>query len=126
MKLGSYEAICTKIVDDVFRSLDHPKMRKLIDKVLKHTEVYPDKALYDDVTKFLDMRNLIVHNSSIIDAEFAQQYGSSYKARGRLNVQLGLARKALIAGRRFCIDIDEKLVSKGFVDPTGRAANTSG
>lgn len=125
VKLGSYEAVCTRMVDAVFRSLDHPKMRVLIEKTLKHTGVHPDKALFDELAKFLDMRNLIVHNSSTIDVEFAQVHGPSYKVEGRLNVQLGLARKALIVGRQFCIDVDEQLVARGFVHPAGRAANTN-
>lgn len=122
IKLGSYEAVCREMVDQVFRRLDDRQIRKLIEKVLEHTGVRPDEGMFNDVIKFIEVRHLMVHNSSIVDAKFARTYGASYKAGGRLQVQLGLARTALTIGQRFCVDVDEKLVSAGFVDPAKETA----
>src|SRR5215217_2149498 len=92
VRLGSYEAICEHMINQVFRNLEGQRnTRKLLSKVLEKTGVEVDRGVLQDAVMYMDMRHLIVHNSSLIDEAFEQSYGSTLgaKAGRRLKVDLG-------------------------------------
>jgi hypothetical protein len=118
VNLGSYEAVCDHMVEHVFRTLEGQRStRALVEKILDKTGV----AISDPVMKgglaYIEMRHLIVHNSSLVDDRFAGAYGAVFrvKAGDKLNSSLGLAKKAVRAIEALCLEIDRGLVAKGFL-----------
>ena len=65
------------MIDQVFRNLgSQRKTRKLLSKVLEKTGVEVDRGVLQDAMMYMDLRHLIVHNSSLIHEAFEQSYGS--------------------------------------------------
>lgn len=118
VRLGSYKAICEHMIDRVFRSLEGQRnTRKLLSKVLEKTGVEVDRGVLQDTMMYMDMRHLIVHNSSLVDEDFQQSYGSTLGAKvgRRLKVDLGTAKKAVGAVEHLCVQVDRGLVTGGYV-----------
>lgn len=118
VRLGSYEAICDHMVDQVFRSLESQRnTRKLLDKILDNTEVEIDQLVFRDAMMYLDMRHLIVHNTSLVDEVFEQRYGSTLntKAGDKLKVDMGVAKRAVKTVEGLCIQVDRGLIAKGLI-----------
>ena len=118
VRLGSYEATCEHMIDQVFRnSGGQRKTRKLLSKVLEKTGVEVDRGVLQDAMMYMDLRHLIVHNSSLIDEAFEQSYGSPLgaKAGRKLKVDLGAAKKAVGAVEHLCVQVDRGLVAGGYV-----------
>lgn len=116
--LGSYEAICEHMIDQVFRSLENQRnTKKLLSKILDKTGVDISQQVLQDAMMYLEMRHLIVHNSSLIDEAFEQRYGSllNVKAGRKLKIDIGTAKKALKAVEELCIQVDRGLVAGGYV-----------
>jgi hypothetical protein len=63
VKLGSYDKICDKMVDDVFRTLETPSIRSTVRRLVGHTKVLKDDKPFRDMVMYIEMRNLLVHNS---------------------------------------------------------------
>lgn len=119
--LGSYDAICHRMIDSVFESLTKEKStKKLIDKILDKTGVIPRPLIFKDAMFYLEIRHLIVHNASRMDKSFVEHHGSRMncaKAGNMLSISIGLARKAITSVRELCQDIDNQLILKEYLDP---------
>lgn len=118
VRLGSYEAICEHMINQVFRNLEGRRnTRKLLSKVLEKTGVEVDRGILQDAMMYMDMRHLIVHNFSLIDEAFEQSYGSilGVKAGHRLKVDLSTAKRALGAVEHLCLQVDHGLVVGGYL-----------
>lgn len=77
-KLNNIGELHTKMVEDVFRSLENERsITKLIDKMLNGTGAQVSQAEKDSVLPYLEMRHLIIHNNGKIDAEFEGKYGAA-------------------------------------------------
>jgi hypothetical protein len=80
LKLWSCDAVCDDIVDKVFRRLESEKnTRGLIKKILANTHATVDNKISDNATFYLEIRHLMVHNSSLMDKQFVDNYQSIFK-----------------------------------------------
>ncbi|MEJ7843586.1 MAG: hypothetical protein WKF95_17625, partial [Rubrobacter sp.] len=115
----SYEAVCEHMIDQVFRNLENQRnTRALLTKILDKTNVRVEQQVLEDAMMYLEMRHLIVHNSSLIDKAFEQRYGdilSGVKAGRKLKVDVGTAKRALQSVKNLCVHVDRSLVAGGFV-----------
>lgn len=120
VKLGTYEAICDHMIRHVFRSFSNQRNTKsLVEQVLDKTGVVVKDKTLDDATFYLNIRHLIVHNSSIVDSEFEKLYGSKTgfaKSGVRLQMSISLTRKAVKSIRALCHEIDQGLIQAGYLD----------
>ena len=122
-KFESYQAICNYMVDHVFRSLENNRSTKaLVEKMLDKTGVVIDPTTSNQAMLYMEIRHLIVHNSSQVDQKFVQTFGDEFnKAGKRLNISLGVSKKAIATICSLCGEIDSGLMSKGYVERhTGR------
>jgi hypothetical protein len=121
VSLGNFDAISSRMVDLVFRTLDDQRSTQaLIKKILDKTGVKLNPQMLDDAVYYLEIRHLIVHNSSLIDVKFEKRYSekSQYiKAGNKLPMSQGLARKALSAIEELCSAIDSGLINGGHLKP---------
>lgn len=118
VRLGSYEAICDHMVDQVFRSLESQRnTRKLLSKILDKTGVEISRPVLQDAIMYFEMRHLIVHNSSLVDKVFEQNYGNllDVKTGRKLKIDIGTAKRALKAVEALCVHVDRGLVAGGYV-----------
>ena len=119
VSLGSFDAISARMIDHVFRTLESQRSTGvLIDKILDKTGVSLKGQILEDALYYLEVRHLIVHNSSLIDSKFEKRYGEKFqyaKAGNRLPISQGLAKKAILAIKRLCSNIDVSLIRQGHI-----------
>ena len=113
------------MIDHVFRILEAQRStRALIDKVLEGTGVELSTQVFDKAIYYLEIRHLIVHNSSLIDLKFEKHYGEEFKyakAGNKLPMSQGLAKKALLAVEKLCSAVDISLMDGGYLTPSAGA-----
>lgn len=121
VNLGTYEAVCQRMIDQVFRNLEGQRSTKiLIEKILDRTGAKVNSEQLENAMLYMEIRHLIVHNSSVVDRKFKETYEHklSYAVVGsKLPMSIGLARRAIASIRDLCRNIDSELVSKGYLDP---------
>ncbi len=121
VKLGSYEAICEYIVDEIFRKLDNERNTgKLIKKIVTNTPVEVGDEIFSDAMYYVDIRHLLVHNSCRVDKIFVEKYKSrcvGIKEGDKVPSSSGVAKEAIKAVQKLCQEIDQSLVSNGYIDP---------
>ena len=130
VKLGSYEAICDHMIRHVFRSFSSLRSTKsLVEQVLDETGVVVRDKTLEDATFYMNIRHLIVHNSSIVDVDFEKLYGNRIgfaKFGIRLQMSISLTRKAIRSIYALCQEIDQALIEAGYLDsyvqPSGLTA----
>ena len=119
VKLGSYDAIKVYMVDHVFRTFENQRSTKsLIEKIIDRTGIVIESSLLENALFYLEIRHLIVHNSSVFDNRFVENYQHkfAYVQDGKkIPISIGLARKSLKALQDLCHDIDKKLVEKNYL-----------
>lgn len=80
VKLGNFDAISNKIVRDVYRDLENERSTlKLIKKITNRLGLEMPTEIRDRALSYLEMRHLIVHNDSKVDAAFASKYGAEFQ-----------------------------------------------
>ena len=121
VSLGNFDAISSRMVDHVFRTLEAQRStRALIEKILERTGVELSPQVFNDAVYYLEIRHLIVHNSSLIDVKFEKRYSEKFKyikEGNKLPMSQGLARKALLAIEKLCSTIDSSLIDGGYLKP---------
>jgi hypothetical protein len=145
VKLGSYEAICHKIVGETYRSLENQRNTPaLLDAIDKKFELDIEKIIKDEALLYAEIRHLIVHNSSEVDAKFAQKIRTlienesknkeiddkkkkkqelpdclnKLRSKGlgdKIPRDYKVARSAIEAIKSLVLAIDQKLLTQGFV-----------
>jgi hypothetical protein len=121
VKLGSYDAICDYMVDQVFRSLENQRSTQvLLEKILDKTDVTPDPSILRPAMMYMEMRHLYVHNSGVIDENFERTFSDLLpsKTGTKFNSSIGLSLKAIKAIENLCAEIDQGLIEKGYLNPT--------
>ena len=114
VRLGSYAAICSAMVDRVFRKLTNNSRstQALIEKILANTGTIIDKKVMDESMLYIEMRHLIVHNSGLMDARFTATYAHKFKHMGEgamLPISKGAAKDGVGAVRKLCQEVDYAL-----------------
>ena len=120
VNLGTYEAICQRMIDQVFRTLESQRsIKNLIEKILDRTGVEINPKQLEDAMFYMELRHLIVHNSSMVDCKFNDAYKHKLpnaNLGSKLPISLGLARQAIKSIFDLCQNVDRGLVSKGYLD----------
>ena len=119
VKLGSYEAITDKIIDDVFRKLENEQStEKLLNKFIGQFDLAVDSSIVNEGLKYLEMRHLIIHNDSAADSKFVSDYGEEFQIEvgDKLPRRFEIADKAKSAIRSLADAIDEALFVKKIVE----------
>ncbi len=116
---GSYENLVDEMVNKVFRRLEEMKsMPKMLDKILKGTEVSLTNTIKRDAMIYLEMRHLIIHNNSLCDHKYEKEYGveTCLKKGHKLVRKIETANKAIEAVSRLVEQIDEQLLAKQLLE----------
>lgn len=119
--LGSYDAICEHMVEQVFRSLEGQRSTAaLLSKILDRTGVTLPTAVEDNGLMYLEMRHLFVHKAGLVDRPFAEKYGAKLNVveGGKLHKNIGMAREGVRAISDLAAAIDEQLVARGLLSST--------
>ena len=119
IKLGSFDKIREKIVDDIFRKFENERSTiKLVDKILSHTDVTIPDSLKDTALMYLEMRHLFIHNKGKADERFKNKYSENVqlKTGNKLPTNFKVVSKAIDTVNRFAKSIDEQLISKNNID----------
>ena len=122
VKLGSYEAICNYMVDQVFKSIEGKRnTRALLLKILDKTDVSITEEVMANALMYVEVRHLLVHNTGKVDSDFAARYGSRLKVREgqTLKGNIGGSKDALKAIANLCLEIDQGLQKGAFIDAVG-------
>ena len=68
---------------------------------------------------YLEIRHIIVHNASIIDKKFEENYSHKLKyikAGNKLPISFGMAKDGIKAVTQLCINIDKELIAGGYIN----------
>lgn len=112
-KLGNFEAIKNKMIDDVFRALENERSTiTLINKIIRDTNVNITDADKDKVLPYLEMRHLLIHNNKKIDRKFEDKYGNEFglKQGNKVPTNFDNASKALAEVTTFVGKLDAELI----------------
>lgn len=118
VSLGSYSAIVRKMIDTTFRRLeDERSTKKLLDRVLAHTNIAITQVKKDNALKHLEMRHLFIHNNGKCDAAFEKSYGAHFGLREGDDlptnyIAVSTAIRSVVA---LLEEIDHLLISAGFI-----------
>jgi hypothetical protein len=121
LRLGSYDAVCSQMIDRVFRKLEansNRNTRTLIERILKGTTVEICDKILEDAVVYIEIRHLIVHNSGKMDYRFSSKYADKFKHAkegNKFSMSVGVARKAIGAVTKLCEHIDSVLISSKFL-----------
>lgn len=121
VRLGSYENIEEKIVNNVFRSIeDLRSTNKLLEKILKDTKVNIPKTTTDKALMYLEMRHLFIHNHGKVDSKYADTYGKKFtpilKEKNVLPTKFETFSNALSAITELITKIDVEMIKNGMVE----------
>lgn len=120
VKCGGYESICDHMITETFRSLEELRStKKLLKRILKHTEVEIDDSVEEEALSYLQMRHLFVHNGGVADTHFEKAYGSRFSLTegDNLPTNFSTAEAAIEATADLCKKIDGKLIENSCVAP---------
>lgn len=128
VKLGNWDAISERVVDDVFRRLENERSTlKLIDKLLAGTGVEVDDGVKANALCILNMRHLIIHNRSLADSEYVDAHGESLRALlgekksikpgEKLPRRSKVAQRAIQSADDLVRLIDEGLINEHLISP---------
>lgn len=119
ISLGSYDAIKGKITDHVFRSLESERSTsKLLDKILKHTDISLQPQIKTNALAYLEMRHLFIHSSGMADSSYVKNYGEVVKTcqeGKRLPRNYVTVAAAYAAVFLLCSEIDKLLIDGKFI-----------
>ncbi len=120
LSLGSYDAVCDDMVDKVFRKLQNERnSRNLVTKILENTHATVSAETLDDAMFYMEIRHLIVHNSSLMDKAFVIRYPSAFKdvkEGNKMPLSCAFAREGIKAVQKLCEEIDRSLVFNGYIN----------
>ena len=121
LNLGSYDAVCDHIVDKVFRKLQNERSaRNLVTKILDGTHATISGETLDDAMFYIEIRHLIVHNSSLIDKSFEERYPLAFKyvkEGNKMPLSCAFARDGIKSVQKLCEEIDRSLVFNRYINP---------
>lgn len=118
--LGSYNAILDEIAKRVFRSLeDERSTPKLLKKFIKATKLNVPVGIRDDALVYLEIRHLIIHNSSKADAKFNALNNRGLVSVNAVNkkvaINYAISNAAIDAVTALCQSIDGELTRLGMI-----------
>ena len=130
VKLGTYELITEKIVTNIFRGFEEQKStKKLLEKVLKDTKTNISNSKIEEALKYLELRHLIIHNKSKIDAAYAKKYGKKFnpnlKEGNKIPRKFEVFKSCIKAVFDLCNEIDSELIKTGFIEKRKFNGNTT-
>ncbi|MBU8883840.1 hypothetical protein KSK37_12160 [Kaistella sp. DKR-2] len=120
VRLGNYENIQEKIVNNIFRSIeDLRSTNKLLEKILKDTKVNIPTTVTDEALMYLEMRHLFIHNHGKVDTKYANTFGKKFtphlRDRDALPTKFETFSNALVVITELIIQIDAEMIKNGMV-----------
>ena len=122
IKLGTYENIEKKIIDDIFRKLeDERSTKKLLQKILKCADLISkvDESIIEQTLQYLELRHLIIHHKSIVDEKYATIYGSLFTPQlvtgNKIPRTFETCKNSFENTLKLCKLIDKELIYGGFI-----------
>ena len=122
VKHESYASLKEYMIEETFRSIENLRStKKLLDKILDHTEANINDSTRDQALAYLQMRHIFVHQGGVADKEFENAYGSwfSIESGDDLPTDFKTAESAITATVELCKEVDFELIDKGFAAPVG-------
>ena len=120
VELGSYQAICDHMLNQVFRKLTEERsVKKQIEKLLSYARVQVPSDTLDDAMFYIEVRHLIVHNSSLMDKAFEEKYETRFKhvrCGNKIPINQKVVRDGVKAIQKLCQEIDRSLLSNGYIN----------
>lgn len=112
--LGSYDAIIDEMASRIYRSLeDERSTPKLLQRFINFTKMQIATDLKDDALLYLEIRHLIIHNSSKTDAKFIKMNKEDkvkIKKNNKIDLCYDLSNTAINKIFELCHKIDGELV----------------
>jgi hypothetical protein len=118
IKLASYEKIEDEMINTVFRRLEDEKSTvKLLDKILKHTNIQLQDPLKTKALMYLEMRHLFIHNNGKADDNFSKTYKEyiNITANSKLQRNFNTVNTAIQTVYELVETIDTELLLSKFV-----------
>ena len=116
--IPSINDLHSKMVDNVFRSLENERSTtKLIDKVIKGTDVSISNSDKDPVLPYCEMRHLLIHNNGKVDDAFESKYGGTFSVKkgAKLPSNFKIANDAIKALSSFVAKLDREFIRLNLV-----------
>lgn len=123
IELGDYEKLSTFMIENVFRDLSKDKQgtKELLDKILKCAKISIPNKERDGALQYLEVRHLIIHNSSIVDNIYANAYGKKFakqlKTGDAVPNNYTFTKAAIAKTYRLCDIIDRELIQAKLINP---------
>lgn len=118
INLGDYDLIKRKIIDDVFRALENERStKKLLEKIIKHTNIGVAGATKTNALAHLEMRHLFIHNSGIADGAYVHLYGTVVPSKEgwKLPTRFFVVENAYKSVLALCQEVDQLLLAGNYI-----------
>jgi len=118
INLGDYEKIKKKIIDDVFRVIENERStKKLLEKIIKHTNVSINGAAKTKALAYLEMRHLFIHKGGLVDEPYVKLYGAitPCKEGWKLPTRFFVVQNAYAAVVELCSELDRLLIAGNYI-----------
>lgn len=117
---GNFQSLKDQMSLKIYRTLERLQSTpKLLDKIIKVTNINVPKDKLDDALMYLEIRHLIIHNNSKADNKFKQMNKAGLvrinSANNRIIIDYPLANAAITSVFVLCKIIDDELIAKGLV-----------
>ena len=93
--------------------------KKVLQKIIKFTGITLSEKIMEEALVYLNIRHLIIHNSSKADDAFMQMNNGfvQIKNKNKLVINYELSSKAIQTVFSLCSEIDNKLLEKKLLNP---------
>ena len=91
----------------------------MLQKIIKFTGITLSEKIMEEALVYLNIRHLIIHNSSKADDAFMQMNNGfvQIKNKNKLVINYELSSKAIQTVFSLCSEIDNKLLEKKLLNP---------
>jgi hypothetical protein len=117
--LGNYNAILDDIAKRVFRALDERSTPKLLKKFIKTAKLNVAVNIQQDALIYLEIRHLIIHNNSKVDAKFNALNNAGLvmvnASNKKVTINYALTSAAINAVSLLCRTLDGELRRVGLI-----------
>lgn len=120
LEAGNFQSLKNQMSLKIYRTLERLQSTpRLLNKIIKVTEINVPKDVIDKALLYLEIRHLIIHNNSKADNKFKQMNKAGLvkinSVNNRIIIDYPLANAAITSVFVLCKIIDYELIAKGLV-----------
>lgn len=120
LNAGDFETLKDQMALKIYRSLERQQSTpKLLDRIIKTTGIDIPTTTLKAALLYLEIRHLVIHNSSKADNKFKQMNTAGLVAvnasNNKITINFALANAAITSVFVLCKTIDDELIAKGLV-----------